>query len=682
MSNYRYTDPELVSLVKDMVSNSQTHWDTDSARDRERAYDFYYGKRPFPMEGNTSDYVSQEVFDSVEGLKAKLLRVFRSSRDVVRFVPVSEADVDNAKLRTDYVKRIFNRNGYKILHDCFHDGLLSRLATIKRTWTEREVIDVETFTDVPSQQAEAFANNPDVVEVIIETETQQIQQINTPYGPAQQPVSMASGTVRMRRVEKDIVIEVIPPENVFIPEHCIDLDELDSCAIRYDKPKYQLIEDGYDPAVVAKLSGLSGEFDSLKSARTGDNFSQGSSTDERELVTVYEAYIPLDMTTPRGEPSQGASLYQVVISGDQVLSVEAVSEIPLRFWSPIMVAHKAIGMSIADVTMDIQSSTTNAVRGMIDNVHRVNAGVRIADMELIRNPRDLIDNPIGGVINSPDMNAISVIPQPQVSSATGMVLEILSQQKEMRTGDTRLGKGLETQNIVTHQNSGDMIDQLINVGNERPLQMARSFAELCLQPLMLDIYRIGHENKFVVTMEVNGQFQEFDPTSIPYADEIEIDVAITPEYGQQRAAQLGQMHGMLMQNPAIGPLYTLEEQYAVMSEVFNLMGMANWLADPKDPKVQQRIGSMRQEGQKKAQMGEQLTSKQVELEERKVVAMEQNNAITQKLKKEELDLNAAKSANETGLKEREFAWRQQVDVAELKVEREQKRPVSLGGGGV
>lgn len=678
MNKYRYQDAELVALVKDCVSNSQTHWESDIAKSRDRAYNYYYGKRPYAQDGNTSDYVSQEVFDSVEGLKAKLLRVFRSTRDVVRFVPVSEADVDNAQLRTEYVKRIFNKNGYKILHDCFHDGLLSRLATVKRSWSEREVIDVETFTDVPTAQAEAFAANPDVVEVIIEAETEQVQVVPSLLGPIEQMVPMASGTVRRKRMERDLVIEVIPPENVFIPEYCTDLDNLDSCAIRYDKPKYQLIQDGYDPEVVSKLSGTSGEFDSLKSARDSDRQSFGRATDERELVTVYEAYLPLDMTTPKGEPSQGASLYQIVVCGDKVLSVEAVAEIPLRFWSPVMVAHKAIGMSIADVTMDIQSSVTNAVRGMLDNVHRVNAGVRIADMELIRNPRDLIDNPIGGVINSPDMNAVSVIPQPQVSSATGSVLEILSQQKEMRTGDTRLGKGLETQNIVTHQNSGDMIDQLINVGNERPLQMARAFAELCLMPLLLDIYRIGYENKYVVRMEVNGEYQDFDPTSIPYADEMEIDVAITPEYGQQRAAQLAQMHGTLMQNPAIGPLYTLEEQYAVMSEIFGLMGMANWLANPKDPKVQQRIQSMQQEGMKKAQMSEQLTAKQVELEERKVVAQEQQVAMTAKARKEELDLNAAKSANDSSLKEREFAWKQQVDLAEFKIEKEQKRPVSLG----
>ena len=199
-------------------------------------------------------------------------------------------------------------------------------------------------------------------------------------------------------------------------------------------------------------------------------------------------------------------------------------------------------------------------------------------MELIRNPRDLIDNPIGGVINSPDMNAVSVIPQPQVSSATGRFWKSSASRRKCAQGIPVFGKGLETQNIVTHQNSGDMIDQFINVGNERPLQMARAFAELCLMPFLLDIYRIGYENKYVVRMEVKTvSIRTSIPLRFPYADEMEIDVAITPEYGQQRAAQLAQMHGTLMQNPAIGPLYTLEEQYAVMSEIFGLMGMANWL---------------------------------------------------------------------------------------------------------
>ena len=34
MNKYRYQDAELVALVKDCVSNSQTHWESDIAKSR------------------------------------------------------------------------------------------------------------------------------------------------------------------------------------------------------------------------------------------------------------------------------------------------------------------------------------------------------------------------------------------------------------------------------------------------------------------------------------------------------------------------------------------------------------------------------------------------------------------------------------------------------------------------
>jgi hypothetical protein len=398
--------------------------------------------------------------------------------------------------------------------------------------------------------------------------------------------------------------------------------------------------------------------------------------------------VQIDMTSPPGEPPVNTTLYQIVVAGNQLLLADPVKEIPLRFWTPIMLANEAIGLSIADVTLDLQATISNTVRGIEDNVHRTNAGVRMANLDVIRNPADLIDNPIGGIIDTPDMSAVQIAPQPPVSGATGMLLEMLTTQKEMRTGDTRLGKGLESQNVITHQNSGEMINQLINVGNERPLQMARGFAETCLVPLMQDLYRIGHENGHTVSMDVRGTYQQFDPRSIPFADAMDVDVALTPEYGEQRAAQLMGIHSALKQEPAIGPLYTMPEQYAVLSEVFHLMGMANWLADPTDPQVGQRMQQAQQVVQQQQAEAKQLQMFGIQLEERKVRVLEQNAGITAQQaektaqsRKEALDLDAAKSASEQSLDERKFQWDQRVDVAELKLEAQQKRAVALGGGG-
>jgi hypothetical protein len=223
-----------------------------------------------------------------------------------------------------------------------------------------------------------------------------------------------------------------------------------------------------------------------------------------------------------------------------------------------------------------------------------------------------------------------------------------------------------------------MINQLINVGNERPLQMARAFAELCLVPMMQDVYQIAYENDVVVDIEVKGKLQPFSPKSIPFCDDMEIDVALTPEYGEQRAMQLAQAAAQLQQNPALGPLFTMKEQYALHSEIFHLLGTANWLADPDDPEVQQRLQGMQQENLQQKQQKDAIIQKEMELREREVRVKEQSAGITGKLRKEDLDLKAAVAADKQSLDEREFAWQQRTDVAELQIEKEQKRAAAIG----
>ena len=685
----RYTEAQLVQIVRNMAGLDANLTARNNMLDlRDQAQDFYFGKRPYALDGNSSDYVSMEVLDSVESLKAKLLRTFRSNREVVRFKPEGEKDVENAILRTKYVNSIINTGGdpetrgraYKLLHDVFHDGLVSRLACIKFDYVEKEIFYVEEFHEVPIEQIKAIEQKPEVVEIVIEDQTTVQREQQTQMGPVPMSVQVASGYVRIKRNKRNISVDVIPPENVFLPRACINLMDLQELTLRYYKTKYQLIAEGFDPAIIEKLAPESSPMmEQLR--RDGSAIGYGDAptlTGERALLAVYVGYVNLDLETPAGKPPTKTQLYRIVVVNQKLLDIEPTNAINAHFWSPIMQSHRAVGLSLADVTMDIQTSTSNTVRGMEDNVHRVNAGIRIADMELIRNPRDLIDNPIGGIINSPNLNAVNVIPQPQISAATGGLLEVLSLQKEMRTGDTRLGKGLNTNDVVTHQNSGSMIDALINVGNERPLQMARAFAEMCWLPLMQDIYRMGHEHKLVITLEMDGQPRSFDPSSIPFAADMEIDVALTPDYGQQRAGQLMQMGVAIMQNPAVGPLYTMEEQYALYSEVFHLQGTANWLADPKDPVVQQRIQTMMQQSQQMQQMQQALMAKEVELKEREIATKEKAVGIKFETSQADQNLRAVIAAHAQFLKERQFAWQQQVNVAELEIERTQKRPAAIG----
>lgn len=675
-----YSDAELCSLVDSIVQSSPSADGSALTANRRLNYDYYYGLRPGPGSANGSDYVSWEVFESVEASKAKLLKTFASNRNVVRWKPTDERDVDQADIRTRAVNAIIDGGrgrSYKLLHDLFHDGLISRLAAVKRVHRQRKVSVQKRFDRVPFEQLQAAAMGEEVSEVVIESEEYQTRVVPTPLGPVPTRERLASGYVEVLEDRSGIDLEVIPPECVHFSPCVTDLSDVESIpalVIEYRRTRYQLLQDGFSREVVDKLHV---EKETFKNpGRSNLQSTVGSSPSyvnwETEEIQLEEGYVWLT----RGEVPV---LCQIVKSGTTVLVKERVDEIPLRFWTPFPVSHEAIGQGMADITLDLQAGSSAAIRGVIDNVHRVNAGVRMANLALIRNPADLIDNPIGGIIDTErPMDAMNLVPQPSLSPATMGLLELMSLQKEQRTGDTRMSRGLNARDVVTHQNSADMIDQLIEASGDRPMMLARGFAELCWRPLMLDVYRLAVENDVSVTIEVDGKYQAVRLSQFPFSDQMEIDTALTPDYGDQQARKTLMAHQLLGGDPILAPLYTMEERYALVSEVFHLLGMPNWLANPRDPVVASRLQLLQQQQQRMQQLQLQQAGAAQQREERKVATQEQKLQVDSKLKKEEVDLDSAKSAAAQNLDEREFAWQQQVDIAELNLESRQRRAVRLG----
>lgn len=688
---YRYSDDQLVALIDQEIEAAVTAGD-DFDEALAEAEDYYYGELPEAAGPNTSDYVSLEVMDSVESMKAKLYKTFAGSRDIVRFKPISEEDVEGARLRTQYVKRVLFRDnpGEVILHDLFHDLCMARIGCIKRYAKTERVIEWLPFENQPYEVVEASAMQAGITKVEITSEQYMDSIVQTPMGPAQTRQRIVSGRAKQVTERTKICVEVINPRDVRIFRGVTDITDTDAMpgvALLLKKRRYELIAEGFDPEVVAELSAGSRDLQDVgrrgSVSQTWAGTTSGiSSLDE---IDIEEAYVRLDMETPDDEPEGLAEVWQIIKSGTTILSKKRVDEIPLRFASAYRIAHEAIGLSVADVAIETQRGTTNVTRGVMDNVHRVNAGLRAVDMKRVRNPRDLIDNPIGGIVDTDDPNAFAVVPQPAVSAATLPLLEILASQKEQRTGDTRLGRGLNTGDVITHQNAKDMIDQLIEVGNARPMMMASLIASTCIQPLMLDIWRLGLEYDVPALLERDGKLQEVRPSQLPPGDEMQVDYALTPEYGQKRAQNTLMLHQLMMSNPTLSPLYQLEEQYAAIAEVTDLLGQPNWLANPKDQKVAQRIQMAQQAAQQQAQAQQQMMQAQMAQQNQiqqaqlgKMMAEVQSLIGQLKLKKEALDLDAAQGAAQQALAEREFQHQKAVDKAEIEIEKEQARQTRIG----
>jgi hypothetical protein len=190
----------------------------------------------------------------------------------------------------------------------------------------------------------------------------------------------------------------------------------------------------------------------------------------------------------------------------------------------------------SDVQVDIQWSKSNLQRLIYDNQAMNNTGRWKARHGFIKNPRELLENNIGSTLFMKDIDRdLAPLPVAPLSNASFQAIESLDQEKEQRSGLSRLAKGLNA-DAVSKQNADSMIERLTNASNRRVMRGVRDFAETFLKPIFLRTYNLGvkyDEEKRVA--EVAGEWIEMTPAQWPERTKCRIEVALTPEQGTEKA---------------------------------------------------------------------------------------------------------------------------------------------------
>lgn len=134
--------------------------------ERAKALDYYYGdvSSDIPNETDTSNAVSTDVFDTVEGMLPSLMEIFVGGDEVVRFDPTGPGDVEAAQQETDYVNHVFMQQnpGFNIIYTMIKDALLSKVGIVKVYWEERTDEERNTYYDLTDAQFAIFASDPEV----------------------------------------------------------------------------------------------------------------------------------------------------------------------------------------------------------------------------------------------------------------------------------------------------------------------------------------------------------------------------------------------------------------------------------------------------------------------------------------------------------------------------------------
>lgn len=652
-------DSDIVTVLESNIKTSVGYYDSELSKERKKVTEYYNATLPRPAHDGNSKFVSQDVYDSVEALKAALLETFASGNNIVKFAPQNADDVETAEVcskYTDYV--MFRQNdAFSVMNSAIHDGLTARVGIAKVFWDEREEIVEEEFNDL----------NQDELDMLLAQDNVELGESET------NEVGLITGTILTARDTSQVSIESIAPEEFLIEPQAKSLDEVNFVAHRTRKTLTELREMGYSEELLDNIGSdhddveietdpeVLARFESIGASRGSD--SKGYQDQVRDIM-VYECYVMLDK-----EGTGIAYLYKVCKAGNVILECTEVDRKPFIVFTPLPIPHAFFGSNFASKVISTQNARTILTRSILDHAVITNNPRYMVVKGGLTNPRELIDNRVGGLVNVSRPDAISPMPQAPLNPFIFQTLQVLSEENENTTGVSKLSQGLN-KDAISKQNSAAMVEQLATMSQQRQKIIARNFANQFLKPLFHEVYKLVVENEqYEKVVDIAGNFVEIDPTD--WKEKRDVMVELKLGYGEQErdAAKFMQLHSLFSQDPNLQPMYQLPNRFAMMKEALQKQGILNVeeFLTPPDQLPQPQPDPMQEMQTQMAQKQLELQERQQQLAEMKVQMDAQMNQMKLELDKMKAESSHALSSDNQDLKEEQFAHKKYIDEAELEV---------------
>lgn len=644
----KLSDDDIASLVSSSLTNTVGFNDSKLAQERERVARYYNGELPAPIHTGNSKYISADVYDSVESMKATLLETFSGNHQPIRFTPQNSDDVALAAEATDYTDYVvFRQNdGYSVFHDVIHDGLNARVGIAKVYWDKASEQIEESFEGMTQDEFMATAVDPAIIDfqdVVVDED------------------GTLSGTMIREKDTSQVRICPVPPEEFFISPRAKSTRDADVHGQRTRMTQSDLIKMGIPRKTVEDLAGndqlwieVEPEVQARHSATEGSGpvgYEIGTMKPDRRRIDVHEVYIHLDVD------GEGVSrLWKVLWAGKTVLDKERVDRTPYITFVPLPVPHTFYGNNFAAKIIPTQNARTTLVRGILDHTVITNNPRYQVVRGGVLNPKELMENRTGGLVNVTRPDAILPLPQAGLNPFVFQTVQLLDEDKEESTGISKLSQGLN-KDAISKQNSADMVNAMVTVSQQRQKIVARNFAQGFLKPLWLEVYRLvlEHEKEDRV-IAVAGSFTKVSPSTWCYRSDVEIEFALGHNERDKESAKYTQVDMMLSQDPTLAGLYPIEKRYNTISRALKAGGIRDvdtFLLRPDQVPPPQPSPA--------EQMQMQMAMKELELREREVA-----------IKEAELQLAAQRAAMDTRLKETKVTGELQ-----LAASREQRELVKL-----
>jgi hypothetical protein len=577
------SEEELSNIIKAEIDDAQEYIDDIISPQRALAGQYYKGEPFGNEEEGRSQAISMDVRDTVQAMMPSIMRVFFAANNVVEFAPNGPEDVENAAQATEYVNYCLTRdnNLFNECHSTFKDALIRKNGIMKVWWNNDKDVTTHYFTGLDEAtfsvlQSDATVEVKDVEITYGEVPMMPPEMMGMPAPP---PPASYDCTV-VRTVEKGrLCVQSVPPEEFLIDRRARSIETAEFVAHRRYVTVSDLVKMGYDFDEVQDLGyetqddfgGNEEAFDRNPQAFT--NITGRTDTSSRKVLYI-EGYVYVDM-----DGDGIAELCRVCVAGsaNKVLHWEPCDFIPFVDFCPDPEPHTFFGMSMADVTMDIQLIKSNILRNTLDSLAQ-SIHPRTGVVEGQVNIEDVMNTEVGGIIRMRAPGMVQPFTIPFVGQQAFPMLQYMDELRENRTGISKAAAGLDANALQSSTRAA--VAATISAAAQHIELICRIFAETGMKNLFRKSMQLIAKNQDAPRMvRLRNKFVPIDPRAWDANMDVIVNVAIGVGSNEEKMAFLGQVaqkQEMLMQTGT--PLADMQGYYNTLAQMMALAGY-------KDPTV-------------------------------------------------------------------------------------------------
>jgi hypothetical protein len=636
------------SIIKNEIQNALNYYDTEFSQERIDAMGFYLGE-PFgnEVEGR-SQVVATEVSDVIEYIMPSLTKIFAQSGQYARFVGRQPEDVQAAEQATELVNFVINNdnNGFRVVHDFMKDALLFKMGAVKFYYDETEKTEEEEYEGLTEDELALLVADPNI-EVI---EQEAIEMGMTAPDGTEIPVSVTYN-VKVKKTEMSGKVKLlnIPPEELIYNRRATSLEDCSFIAHRSQVTVSDLVAMGYEREMVEQYAGYNDLDNDQERQRRFEDLEDGPEIDSSDPsmreVLVTEGYIYADY-----DDDGIAELRRFVALGDgaEIVENEPWDVIPFALLSPVLMPHRMVGRSVAEMVMDLQLIKSTILRQMLDNLYLSNNS-RVVAVEGQVNLDDLLTSRPGGIVRSRAPGMVQPLSVPQIGAQAFQMLGYIDEVRDQRTGFSKASMGLDPSTLQS--TTAAAVNATIQGAQAKIEMIARVFAETGMKDLAKGVLHLcqKHMNK-ERTIRIRNEYIPIDPRAWDNEFDIEVTVGLGTGNEDQKTAMMLQVSAkqeqILQQLGPNNPIVNITQYVNTLKKIAETAGFRD--TDQffnSGPEVEQAMAAQAQQAQ------QPQVNAEVELERQK---MEMQVQLQREKAAAELQLQREKFKAELELRRREL----------------------------